>query len=173
MNHTLDLEALRTLLASFDIPYTYQEHPPLYTAEDRERLGLPVYGCVVKNLFLRNGCNKAFYLVVLPNHEQLDLRKLRDHIHSSRLSFATPEQLKKYLNVPQGSLGPLALLNDQQRQVQLLLSDSLAESDMLGIHPNRNDRSFWLTLRDILRLIRQHGSPYRFYAHLACGKSTP
>lgn len=164
---------IRKLLDQHRISYRWQTHPPLYTAHDREALQLPVYGTIVKNLFLRNGCNKEFYLVVLPNRQRIDLRKLRDHIQSSRLSFATTEQLQTLLQVVQGSLSPFAALNDTKRLVQILFTDTITEQTIIGVHPNSNDETLWLSCRDILYIIKKHGSTYRFIDTQAVSPKDP
>lgn len=60
-----------------------------------------------------------------------------------------------------GSVTPLGLLNDPDRSVQFYL-DRDFEGDRIGVHPNDNTATVWLSTRDLLDLLREHGSPVQW-----------
>lgn len=52
-----------------------------------------------------------------------------------------------------GSVTPLGLLNDPDRDF---------EGGRIGVHPNDNTATVWLSTRDLLDLLREHGSPVQW-----------
>ena len=93
-----------------------RKHVPVYTVDEIEDSDLWNHenGIGAKNLFLRDGSGKHHFLVIIREDKQADLKKVRDEIGSSRLSFASAERLMKYLNIEPGSVSPLGVLNDQE-----------------------------------------------------------
>ena len=57
---------------------------------------------------------------------KIDMNKLAILLGSTKLSFASPERMDKYLGVKQGSVSPLCVLNDENHE---------AHKDLLN-HPN-------------------------------------
>lgn len=68
-------------------------------------------------------------------------KELSKQIGSSRLSFATAEDLEQLLGVQPGSASVLGLLNDTEHRVILVLDRAVAESRWFGCHPCRNTSS--------------------------------
>ena len=67
------------------------EHQAVYTVDEIEDSDLWNHenGIGAKNLFLRDGSGKHHFLVIIREDKQADLKKVRDEIGSSRLSFAS------------------------------------------------------------------------------------
>ena len=55
----------------------------------------------------------------------------------------------------------VGLLNDPDRSVQFYL-DRDFEGGRIGVHPNDNTATVWLSTRDLLDLLREHGSPVQW-----------
>src|SRR5260370_42666380 len=87
------------------------EHAPGFTVEQAKALRGDLPGHHVKNLFLRNK-KEQMWLVGALEDRAIDLKRLGEALGAGRLSFASPEQLKRHLGVAPGSGTPLALLND-------------------------------------------------------------
>ena len=74
-----------------------------------------------------------------------------------RLSFASPDDLMKYLGLIPGSVTPFGLLNDQECKVHFYL-DKEFEGETIGVHPNDNTATVWLQADALVKLLREHGS---------------
>ena len=61
------------------------------------------------------------------------------------------------LKLSPGSVTPLGLLNDETSTVELYLDDEFTE--LIGVHPNKNNATVWLSVSDLLTIIREHGNP--------------
>ena len=83
------------VLDAAGIPYVRVDHPPVATIEAcmgvDEALGIEI----CKNLFLCNRQKTAFYLLVMPGKKSLQTKELSKQIPTSRLSFASAEDMEK------------------------------------------------------------------------------
>lgn len=86
----------------------------------------------------------------MPGDKPFVTKYLSKQIGSSRLSFATAEDLEQLLGVQPGSASVLGLLNDTEHRVTLVLDRAVAESRWFGCHPCRNTSSLRLRTEDVL-----------------------
>ena len=146
------------LLNDAQIPYESMEHEAVYTMEEMDRLGITKKGTVCKNLFLRDVKGKKHYLLCVPEERKIELKTLHEKIGSTKLSFASAERLEKYLGVQQGCVSPLGILNDEVRNVTVIFDSVLLGEAQVGVHPNDNTATIWLSFENLYRLIREHGN---------------
>ena len=150
---------LYAYLDGMGISYEVEEHAPVFTIDEMRELGIK--GSVCKNLFLRDAKGRQHFLVVLPGDRQADLGALAAALGSSKLSFASEERLMKHLGLTKGSVTPLAVIQDPDHTVQVLLDESLTGMDRLGVHPLVNTASLWISGADLLRFVRSCGNPVK------------
>lgn len=140
-------------LDSLKIEYQSLKHPRAFTIEEcamvRDSIGAPVF----KNLFLTNKQQTKFYLLVMPGDKIFKTKYLSAQINSARLSFAGEELMQKYLGVTPGSVTPMGLINDSNREVNLLLDEDLKEHPVFACHPCINTASIVLRLSDLTDII--------------------
>lgn len=149
-------------LERLKIEYEAIEHDPMFTAEDMDRLSWPAGVEIAKNLFLRDSKGRRHFLVIASIHRAIDLRGLETALGTTRLSFASEERLAKYLAVAKGSVSPFAILNDQDRAVEVCIEHNLSGFSRIGVHPNDNSVTLLLTFNDLLRVMREHGNTVGF-----------
>ncbi|MCR5595572.1 MAG: prolyl-tRNA synthetase associated domain-containing protein [Lachnospiraceae bacterium] len=95
-----------------------------------------ILGVVIcKNLFLCNRQKTAFYLLMMPGDKKFKTKELSAQINSSRLSFASPEDMLKYLDIEPGAVSIMGLMNDKEHCVQLLIDEDVLKDENLGCHP--------------------------------------
>jgi Ala-tRNA(Pro) deacylase len=97
------------------------EHPSVHTVEEALPFWNTLEGVHTKNLLLK-GAKGGLWLVCVPTDRRLDLKALAAHVGAKKFSFASAETLLDALNVVQGSVSPLALVNDKAGAVQLVLA---------------------------------------------------
>jgi Ala-tRNA(Pro) deacylase len=158
-------EIERSVLEALDalgIAYVRHEHPPVATVEEAEKhwAGLAATHC--KNLFLRNYKGNRHYLVIAPVSRGVDLRRLNADLGEDRLSFASPERLKRWLGVEPGSVSPFGLINDAAHHVQVVCDLALSGSAALGFHPNINTATLEIAFADFERYLAWRGNPVRW-----------
>ena len=150
---------LYAYLDGMGLSYEVEEHAPVFTIDEMRELGIK--GSVCKNLFLRDAKGRQHFLVVLPGDRQADLGALAAALGSSKLSFASEERLMKHLGLTKGSVTPLAVIQDPDHTVQVLLDESLTGMDRLGVHPLVNTATLWISGADLLRFVRSCGNPVK------------
>lgn len=132
------------------------EHVPVFTVEQaKEHRGL-LPGHHIKNLFLRNK-KAAMWLVVALEDRAIDLKRLGEVLGAGRLSFGSPERLRRHLGVEPGSVTPFAVINDPDHQVRLVLDRGLVEGGPVNAHPLVNTMTTAISVADLRRFFEATG----------------
>ena len=143
------------ILDKENIDYKMIKHQKVYTMGEIKDINLDKEGLIPKNIFLRNANGKIHYLVTCLPNKTIDIKSLANNLNSTRLSFASPERLKKYLNVEKGSVSPLGFIYDKNSEVIFVFDKELINKT-IGIHPNRNNYTIFLKFNDLVKLIEGH-----------------
>lgn len=154
----LDPQQLFSRLAELGIAQKSVEHPPVFTVEEAKALRGNLPGHHVKNLFLRNK-KEEMWLVVAIEDRAVDLKRLGEVLGAGRLSFGSPERLRRHLGVEPGSVTPLALINDESRNVRLAFDRGLMDGGPVNVHPLVNTMTTAMTAADLLRFFAATGHP--------------
>jgi len=137
------------------------EHPPVFTVEQAKAHRGELPGHHIKNLFLRNR-KEEMWLVVALEDRTVDLKRLGEVLGAGRLSFGSPERLRKHLGVEPGSVTPFALVNDRGRKVVLVLDRGLSEGGPVNAHPLVNTMTTAIDFADLQRFFEATGHPPRW-----------
>ena len=132
------------------------EHPPLRTVPDAHEYWDHLPGLGVKNLFIKDA-GKQYWLVVLPADRSVDTKILAATIGSKRISFGSAEDLVRILGVEPGSVTPLAMINDADRQVRLVLDAGMMQAESVLVHPLVNTATLIMAPADLLRFLAHCG----------------
>ncbi len=137
-------------LDALGIGYYRTDHPdnPAATMEDCLAIDAVLGTLVCKNLFLTNRQQTAFYLLLMPGDKPFKTKELTSQINSARLSFASPEQMLKYLDIEPGAVSLMGLMNDKDHAVKLLVDEDVLKGEYLGCHPCVNTASMKLRTAD-------------------------
>ncbi|QSX06493.1 prolyl-tRNA synthetase associated domain-containing protein [Sedimentibacter sp. zth1] len=138
------------LLDSLGIEYYRVDHEPLMNMEACKDVDNLLEATVCKNLFLRNSQKTKFYLLMLPGDKKFVTKDLSKQIESSRLSFAEPEYMEKFLNITPGSVSVMGLMNDKKNRVQLLIDIDILKGEYIGCHPCINTSSIKLKTKQLI-----------------------
>ena len=137
------------LLDSLGVEYERIDHEPAMTMEVCEEIDKTLGAVTCKNLFLCNRQQTDFYLLMMPGDKPFKTKDLSAQIGSSRLSFATPEHMEKYLDITPGSVSVLGLINDREGAVQLLIDEDILGGEYIGCHPCINTSSIRIKTADM------------------------
>ena len=91
--------------------------------------------------------------MILPPDKPFHTKDLSAQIGSSRLSFAAPEYMEKFLDITPGSVSVLGLMNDRENHVQLLMDEDVLKGEFIGCHPCINTSSLRLRTADLMEKI--------------------
>ncbi|MHC5373653.1 YbaK/EbsC family protein [Enterococcus sp. LJL120] len=142
-------------LKKLEIAYQVIQHKAVYTVAD---IDFEIPASAVKNLLLKGKGknNPHYYLVVMPDSIQLDLKKLALFLNETRLSFVSAEDLAKKFGLQMGAVGPLALpekRGEGSSSIKVLLHQDIPRNQKIGFHPNQNDATVILDYADFLKYL--------------------
>jgi Ala-tRNA(Pro) deacylase len=149
-------EELFARLADLSIATETVEHDAVFTVAESARLERNLSGGHTKNLFLKDAKGQLF-LVVAESHTPVDLKSLHRKIGAARLSFGKPDLLMETLGVPAGSVTALALINDDQKRVSVVVDERLMGYERINCHPLVNTATTSIARDDLLRFMRATG----------------
>ena len=147
------------LLDSLGVKYQRIDHEAAMTMEACEEIDRTLSEgeengvAICKNLFLCNRQATDFYLLLIPGDKPFKTKYLSAQIGSSRLSFAKPEYMEKYLDITPGSVSIMGLMNDHEKKVQLLIDEDVLKDEYFGCHPCINTSSLKIRTKDLVEKI--------------------
>lgn len=114
---------------------------------------------------MKNSNGKKHYLVVLKGDKKADLKSIKSQINSTALSFASEERLEKHLGLSKGSVTPLGIINDEEHLVNIVLDEDLKKEEIIGVHPNVNTSTVFISYNDLIKFINSFGNEI-FYVNI-------
>ncbi|MDR0862520.1 MAG: prolyl-tRNA synthetase associated domain-containing protein [Oscillospiraceae bacterium] len=158
---TENIQNISDLLTARGVDFTIIEHPAVFTIDDLLALNLLNFDAVAKNLFVRDDKKRNYYLVVVRHDKKLELKAFSEKIGSTKLSFASENDLGAILKLQKGAVTPFGILNDDDRRVKVIIDKSF-DGAQIGVHPNENTASVWLDASALVAIIKEHGNKAEF-----------
>ena len=137
------------LLDKLGIEYIRTDHERTDTMEACNAVDVVLDVLICKNLFLCNRQKTNFYLLMMPGDKPFKTKELSSQINSARLSFASAEDMEKYLDIHPGAVSVMGLMNDHENMVQLLVDEDVLKGEYLGCHPCVNTSSLKMKTSDV------------------------
>lgn len=141
------------LLDKLGVAYERVDHEAAMTMEVCQEIDKVLQATICKNLFLCNRQETKFYLLMIPDTKVFHTKDLSAQINSSRLSFAKPEYMEKFLDITPGSVSVLGLMNDTENHVQLLIDEDVLKGEFIGCHPCINTSSIRFHTSDLVEKV--------------------
>lgn len=163
----MNKEEVFKFLDSKGIEYVRLDHEPVFSMDDLVGMDLPVTNADAKNVFVYDKKNDKHYLITVHGDKKANLKKFKKDHGIKSLNFADDEQLAEVLEVDQGSVSPLSILNDKDHKVEFYLDKYFDKEDQLiACHPNENTATIWLKVTDLMDLIRENGYEASFFSNV-------
>lgn len=74
--------------------------------------------------------------------------------------MATEDELKEKLDLTPGSVSPFGLLNNKEKDVELIIQQKILDDDYIGVHPNEI-KSIILKTIDLISFFKKKGYKIR------------
>ncbi|MBO5197500.1 MAG: prolyl-tRNA synthetase associated domain-containing protein [Lachnospiraceae bacterium] len=137
------------LLDSLAIPFDRLDHEPMAHISDCEKVDRYLGTRICKNLFLCDAKHSSYYLLLMPGDKKFRTAVVSKLIAAPRLSFAEPEYMEQFLDVTPGSATVMALMNDPDCKVTLLIDKEVADCPYFACHPCINTSSIRFATSDL------------------------
>ena len=141
------------LLDRLGVEYQRIDHEAAMTMEACVEIDRVLDATICKNLLLCNRQATAFYLLMIPGEKHFKTSVFSKQIGSSRLSFADPEYMEKFLDITPGSVSVLGLMNDTDQHVELIIDEDVLKGEYFGCHPCINTSSLRIRTADLMEKI--------------------
>lgn len=149
-------------LKNMNISYDVIEHAAVYTVDEMDELNIDDKNEIAKNLFVRDDKKKRYFLIVIKNNKKADLKKIKEELNCRRLSFASEQDLDKYMKLSKGSVTPFGVLNDAECKVEVVFDKDILLFNRIGVHPNDNTATVWISPKDLEAVIKNHGNSVKY-----------
>lgn len=144
---------LQADFAALGICWDDMEHEPVFTVDESARIHAAMPGIHTKNLFLKDTAAQ-FWLVTADHDKRVDLKALAGVIGAKKLSFGKTEDMEALLGVSPGAVTPLAVINDTEARVTVVIDTPLADAARVNVHPLRNTATIGLSGAALLGALR-------------------
>ena len=140
-------------LAEHQIEYQRYDHPAVYTVDDVNRLIPDLPGARTKNLFICDNSGMRHFLVIIDHLKRLDLKALAAVLDTRKVRFASPRRLKGYLGITPGAVSLIAIVNDENKAVEVIIDKTLWDAESFRFHPLVNTSTLVMTKQNVKRLL--------------------
>lgn len=144
-------------LTNCGVAYEVTEHEAVFNMEELKAVELPYPEADAKNLFVRDDKKRNYFLITVKGDKRVDLKQFRKDQGTRKLSFASADDLMRIMKLIPGAVTPLGLLNDEEQKVTLFLDEDF-NGGLVGVHPNDNTATVWITAAELIRVIEEHGN---------------
>ena len=146
-------EKVIEFLDSAEINYKAVSHKPVSSIQECKEIE-ELVGCgIYKNLFLRTTNGSQRFLLMIDEDKPFRTGDVSKKLGSSRLSFASAEEMEDILSTSPGSLSFLSLLFDKEHTVKLAVDSDLLTREYLGCHPCDNTMTIVLSSEEIVKRV--------------------
>ena len=143
---------LNSYLSKYKIQYEEFKHSAVFTVEDSHKIGKEgkkeIPGLHCKCLFLKSD-RRGLYLIGMPAVKRLDMKSLRKKLGVRKLHFASELELFEKLKLKPGSVSIFGLINNNEKDVVLILDKEVWDAKEVGFHPNQNTATLVLEHEDL------------------------
>lgn len=143
-------ENVYDILDFLDIDFIRADHSPADTIDSCSEIEKIIDAPICKNLFLTNKKNDTYCLLLMPGNKKYKASKVSHQLGTSRLSFASGEDLMRYLGISPGSVSIMGLINDKINAVTLAIDAEILENEFFGCHPCKNTSTIKIKTSDMI-----------------------
>lgn len=147
-------------LNELNIEYRIINHKAVFTMEDVINENIEPFENIIKNIFIRDDKKRNYYLVLVSHNKKVNLKELENKLNTKHLTFASEEDLYKYLGLTKGSVSPLGILNDKDHIVTILIDKNIKNISEIGVHPNINTATVFLNPKDLEIIFKNNKYEY-------------
>lgn len=153
---------IENYLKKLNISYELLEHEAVFTVAQATNLKNKIAGSGCKNLFLKSDTS-AYYIYILPDNIKADIKALEKFLNIKKLHFASILELEKILNLHQGGVTPLGIINDTNNLVKVIIDKSLVNKTLL-MHPEVNTKTLAIKYNDLIKYIENLNHEYLIFS---------
>lgn len=131
------------------VNYEIFHHPAAFTIEECKKIEQTVDGKISKNLLLTTTNGSVYYLLMLSGDKKFVTKDISKKLGTSRLSFASADKMREFLNTEPGSLSVTGLIFDTDKKVLLAIDSDVLKEEYICCHPSDNTATLKIKTKDL------------------------
>lgn len=145
--------AVCSFLEKLGIEFSVVVHLPVFSIEECEKIEEIIGGEICKNLFLQTSSRSVHYILMIKGGKRFVTKDVSKKLGTSRLSFASGEEMERLLNTSSGSLSVTSLIFDKSKSVSLAIDADVLKNEFICCHPSDNSATLKIRTADILNVL--------------------
>lgn len=138
------------LLEEKGVPFERVDNDSISTMEECEEVGKVLGTEICKSILACTRNKSEYYLIILPGDKRFVSKFASKDIGASRLSFASAEDMEELLGTTPGNASPLAVVNDTEGRVRLVIDKELADEEYIACNTGANTTHIKLRTSDVI-----------------------
>lgn len=134
-------EQIKELLDNKGYDYILLEHPPVESAEDAEESVKGYEAVRTKTFFLTNKKNRQYYMIALDVDTEVSMKEFDTIFEEKNMHFSSAEKMYNKIGLKPGSVSIFGLLNNEEKDVKVILDKALFAKDKVCFHVGDNTRT--------------------------------
>ena len=114
--------------------------------------GIP--GVRTKTMFLTNRKKTEFYLLIMDDQKDLDMKAFKETIQANKVRMASSDSLMEKMSLPPGVVSPFGLLFNQDHDIQVYFDQEIVDQDRMSFHPNTNEKTIFIATQDLFKFLK-------------------
>jgi len=148
-------QMLYDYLEKLGIEYRTKYHGPLVTKEDMDDLSQTIEGTICKVVLLKGKEN--YYLYAINNSTNINMKTIHKRLSQTKVRFGENDTLTLILKVPKTASSLYAILNDNEKQLSILVDESIPKDKNVNFFAMRPDAHTSISFDDMIKFVESFG----------------
>lgn len=149
INRMNNIDKVCGYLKNVGVDFEIVHHNPAFTIEECKSIEDKINGKICKNLLLTTTTGSVYFLLMMAGEKKFVTKDVSKKLGTSRLSFASAEKMRGFLNTEPGSLSVTGLIFDKEKTVRLAIDRSVIEEEFVCCHPSDNTATLKIKTKDL------------------------
>lgn len=137
-------------LGRLGIAFERVDNDSISTMEECAEVGEVLGTDICKTILACTRNKSEYYLIVMPGDKRFDTKAVSHAVGSSRLSFASAEDMESLLGTTPGNASPVSVVNDAEGRVKAVVDKELADSEWIACNVGVNTTHIRLKSSDLI-----------------------
>jgi len=146
---------LYNCLNKLGIEYRTKYHGLLATKEDMDELSKTIEGTICKVVFLKGKEN--YYLYAINSATNINMKTIHKRLGQPKVRFGENDTLTLILKVPKTAASLYAILNDTEKQLNILVDENIPKDKNVNFFAMRPDANTSLSYNDMIEFVESFG----------------
>lgn len=140
-------------LEELNIPFEVIDNDPADSMEECIEIDKKLGAEIRKTVVVCNRQKTQYSLIVMPADKRFETKVFAAKMECARVSFASSDDLFEKLGVVPGSATVLAVINDKDNLVQVVIDKEVADNEYFACNVSDSRRHIKIKTKDLLEII--------------------